>query len=232
MPQMLDRLQRFAKTSLLGERLHLLVAEVEEIFKMRARPATHLWMGSAFGAALIVAAVELAVHGGGERGTGAALAATARLSFLLFWAAYAGGALTALFGATFQPLKQRAREFGLAFAAAHLAHLGLVGWLCWIGAAPPLGTFIFFGVAVIFTYLLALLSIGNLQKALGARWWWLLRTVGMNYIAYAFFVDFMNNPLHGGIKQVVKYLPFAILAIVGPSLRLAAWTLRMRNRWL
>jgi hypothetical protein len=198
---------------------------------MRSRPAADFWMGSAFGTAFILAAVVLAVLGAGERGTNAALAATARLSFLLFWAAYAGGALTTLFGAMFQPLKRRAREFGLAFAAAHLVHIGLVGWLCWIGSAPAVPVFLFFGVALIFTYLLALFSIGNLQQALGPRWWWLLRTVGMNYIAYAFFVDFMKYPLHGGIKHVVEYLPFVILAIVGPFLRLAAWTLRMRHRW-
>src|SRR5208283_1976258 len=164
---------------------------------MRSRPAVDLWMGSAFGTALVLAAVVLAVLGTGERGTNAALAATARLSFLLFWAAYTGSALMAIFGATFQPLKLRAREFGLAFASAHLVHIGLVGWLCWIGAVPAVSVFVFFGVALIFTYLLALFSIGNLQQVLGPRWWWLLRTVGMNYIAYAFFVDFMRYPLHG-----------------------------------
>jgi hypothetical protein len=92
--------------------------------------------------------------------------------------------------------------------------------------------FVFFGVAVIFTYLLALLSIGNLQQVLGPTWWWLLRTVGMNYIAYAFFVDFVNDPLNGSIKHLVLYLPFAILAVVGPFLRLAVWTLQMKDRWL
>ena len=197
---------------------------------MRSRPAVVLWMGSAFCAALVLAVVVLAIFGTGERGTTAGLAATARLSFLLFWPAYSGSALTALFGATFEPLKQRARDFGLAFAAAHLVHMGLVGWLCWIGAAPDAGTFIVFGIAVIFTYMLALFSIGNLQRALGPKTWWFLRVVGMNYIAYAFFIDFMKTPLQGGIKHVVVYLPFVILAIAGPLLRVAAWTLRMRHR--
>ena len=45
-------------------------------------------------------------------------------------------------------------------------------------------------------------------------------------IAYGFFVAFMKYPLQGGLKQVVEYLPFVILALVGPFLRLAAWTLR------
>jgi hypothetical protein len=197
---------------------------------MRSKPVAALWMGWAFCAALVLAVAVLALLGAGERGTKAALAATARLSFLLFWAAYSGSALTALFGAKFQTLKERARELGLSFAAAHLVHIGLVVWLCWIGAAPPAGVFVFFGIALIFTYLLALFSIGNLQRALGPRSWWLLRTLGMNYIAFAFFVDFMKTPLHGGVKHVVEYLPFAILAIAGPLLRIAAWTMRLRHR--
>jgi hypothetical protein len=194
---------------------------------MRSKPVAALWMGWAVCAALVLAAVVLALLGAGERGTKAALAATARLSFLLFWAAYSGSAVTALFGVRFQPLKERAREFGLSFAAAHLVHIGLVGWLCWIGAAPPAAVFVFFGVALIFTYLLALFSIGNLQRALGPRSWWLLRTLGLNYIAFAFFVDFMKTPLHGGVKHVIEYLPFAILAIAGPLLRITAWTMRL-----
>ena len=80
--------------------------------------------------------------------------------------------------------------------------------------------------------LLALFSIGNLQQVLGRRWWWLLRTLGMNYIAYAFFTDFINNPLDVSIKHLVSYLPFVILVVAGPFLRLAAWTLQMKDRWL
>jgi len=57
---------------------------------------------------------------------GVALRATARWSFLLFWLAYAGGALATLFGPKFQALAHRGRDFGLSFASAHLVHLGLV----------------------------------------------------------------------------------------------------------
>src|SRR6516162_2450516 len=38
-----------------------------------------------------------------------ALQATARLSFVLFWPAYAAAALAALFGPRFQPLRRRVR---------------------------------------------------------------------------------------------------------------------------
>src|SRR5208283_952478 len=115
------------------------------------------------------------VAGTGEKGIDAALRATARLSFLLFWVAYAGSAMASLFGSPFQTLKLRAREFGLAFASAQLVHIGLVVWLCLIGAAPDVSTFVFFGIALVWVYLLALFSIGRLRRALGPGSWWILR---------------------------------------------------------
>ena len=91
-----------------------------------ALPVAAVWMGSAFCAALGLAALALAALGPGVHGTIVALQVTARFSFLLFWLAYAAGAMTTLFGPAFEPLKRRGREFGLAFASAHLVHLGLV----------------------------------------------------------------------------------------------------------
>ncbi len=186
-------------------------------------------MGSAFLAALCVASIALEIRGAGERGTDAALATTARVSFLLFWLAYAGSAMAALFGQTFQPLKVHAREFGLAFASAHLVHVGLVAWLCEIGHTPGTSVFVFFGIALVWTYLLALFSIGRLRKALHPLGWWLLSNVGMNYIAYAFAVDFIRYPFDLGVKHLAEYLPFAILAVVGPILRLSPFVLRVAH---
>jgi hypothetical protein len=183
-------------------------------------------MGVAFVANLCLAALILAGRGVGVHGTETALAATARVSFFWFWAAYAGGALANLFGPAFLPLKQHGREFGLAFASALLVHLGLVAWLCLIGAAPERGVFIFFGTAASFTFFLAALSFGDLHQMLGPKGWQLLRIVGMNFILFAFLSDFMRNPLHGGTKRLVEYLPFTALAILAPLLRLAAWGLR------
>jgi hypothetical protein len=197
---------------------------------MRTAPV-RVWMASAFCAELGLAAGVLIALGAQKGGILVALAATARLAFLLFWPAYSAGALVSLFGPTFQPLKQRAREFGLAFASAQLVHLGLVVWLCLIGAAPGVSTFILFGIAAVWVYVLALFSINRLHQALGPKYWRLLSIVGMNYIAYAFAVDFLKNPLHGGVWQVVKYLPFTVLAFAGPGLRLAAWTQRVRHKW-
>jgi hypothetical protein len=94
-----------------------------------ALPVTAVWMGSAFCASLGLATLVLATLGPGEHGTVAALQVTARFSFLLFWLAYTAGAMTTLFGPAFEPLKRRGREVGLAFASAHLVHLGLVAWI-------------------------------------------------------------------------------------------------------
>jgi hypothetical protein len=198
---------------------------------VRSRSIDALWIFSAVCAALTLAASVTIALGAKQSGIDAALAATARLMFLLFWPAYSGGALVALFGAVFQPLKQHAREFGLAFASALLVHLGLVAVLCLIGAAPDAATFIFFGIGAAWAYVLALFSIPRLRLALGPRNWWLLSNVGMNYVAYAFIVDFLQQPLHGGVKHIIEYLPFAVLSLAGPGLRLAAYMQRIGRSW-
>jgi hypothetical protein len=195
-----------------------------------ALPVAAVWMGSAFCAALGLAALVLAALGPGEHGTTAALRVTARFSFLLFWLTYAAGATTTLFGPAFEPLKRRARELGLAFASAHLVHLGLVAWLTYIVAAPSRGTFVFFGIAALWLYLLALFSIPRLHKALGSKAWRFLRVVGLNYIAYAFATDFLGYPQLGSFKYLIAYLPFAVLSVAGPLLCLAAFV--QRAAWL
>jgi hypothetical protein len=110
-------------------------------------------------------------------------------------------------------------------------HLGLVAWLCLIGAAPSTKTFVLFGTAAVWVYLLALFSINGLQHGLGTTGWWVLRAVGMNFVAYAFAKDFFRNGLAGGIANVVLYWPFAALAVIGPGLRLAAAVQRDWREW-
>jgi hypothetical protein len=127
----------------------------------------------------------------------------------------------------FEPLKRHGREFGLAFASAHLIHIALVGWLTQIGAPPPLGTFVFFGIAVLWLYLLALFSIARLQRMLGAKVWRLLRLIGLNYIAYAFATDFLRVSPVDSLKNLIGYLPFVVLSVLGPALCLAAFVRRV-----
>jgi len=184
-----------------------------------------LWMGAAFGIALAVAVTVLTVRGTGNAGIRLALELTARWSFLLFWLAYAGNAVAILFNV--EQMAGRGREFGLAFAAAHLVHIGLVVWLYQISIKAPLGfgLALFFAIGLFFTYLLALLSFGG-AKALGPLWP-PLRFVGMNYILIAFGRDFVLPVIHPKPAQVnlghfLFYAPFAALCIAAPLLVLAA----------
>jgi hypothetical protein len=190
---------------------------------MRSRPE-ELWIGAALGINLLLAAMIFMAYGNNKHGTETALFFTGRAMFLWFWAAYTGGALVTLFGATFLPMKKYGRQLGLAFAAALLVHLGLVGWLCLNWRTPSIDIFIRFGAAAAFTFLMAFFSFDNLNRVLGSKGWRLLRIIGMNYVLYAFFSDFFfESPLSGGTMRVVLYLPFAVMTVVAGLLRFAAW---------
>ncbi len=195
---------------------------------MERRSATCLWMGAALCGAVGLAMVALAAFGTGATGLRRALDLTARFSFGLFWLAYAGSALAALFGPAFLAAARRGREFGLAFASAHLVHVGLVVWLFRVSLQPPVSgaAFAFFAIGLMWTYLLALFSIRRVSQMLGPVRWRILRTVGLEYISFVFLWDFINHPLHWNAKSLIGYLPFSTLAVAGTMLRLAAWVRR------
>jgi hypothetical protein len=203
---------------------------------VKRKSAPVLWMGVAFGVALALAAAVLAVTGTDVKSIGMALRVTARWSFLLFWMAYAGGAMATLFGPALVPLARRGREFGLAFAAAHLVHIGLVVWLYQISNRLPLSgpLFVFFAIGIVWTYLLVALSFGRLPEALGPKHWQRsLRLVGMNYILFAFARDFVFPVIHSKIAhqelwRSVEYVPFAAMSVAAPVLIFAATA---RRRW-
>jgi hypothetical protein len=182
---------------------------------MQSRLPATVWMAIAFVAALGLSGAVLVVLGPGARGTTVALQLTARFSFPLFFPAYIGGSLVTLFGPTF--------FFGLAFASAQSVHLILVIWLCLIGSAPATATFVFFGVAAFWMYLIAGVSIAGLQPWVWRKTWWVLRVIGLNFIAYAFAKDFLGNPASSSVKYLLGYLPFIVLAITGPLLRIAVY---------
>jgi hypothetical protein len=177
----------------------------------------------AFAVALLIAGVSLTVRGFAEEGTLLGLKLTARWSYLWFWAAYTAGAWATLLGPRLRPVAARAREFGLAFAAAHLAHVALVAWLYRIAVHPPgVRTLEFFGVAVLFTYLLALLSFRRLAAWLTPRAVSVIRTVGVEYIALAFLVDFAQQPVGLTLQYALRYGVFMALVLLGYAVRLTA----------
>jgi hypothetical protein len=178
------------------------------------------WMAAAFCVGLAVFALARLTQI-----RGADLGATARWSFVLFWLGSTGGALARLFGPTFDELARRARDLSLAYAAAQLVHLGIVVRVLYTSPQPA-SELLFFGMAVFWTYLLAAVSLTKLSVRLDPRVWRILRTVGVEYIALAFLVDFARYRFDGGFFNAVYYLPFLVLAIAAPALRLAAFVKR------
>ena len=188
-------------------------------------------MIGAFGGALALAVAVLAGYGTGPDGLRLGLRVTARWSFLFFWLSYAGGAMAILFGSAFAGLARQARALGLAFATAHLVHIGLVVWLGVVIGQIPLqgGILLFFLIALFCTYLLALLSFGIGTRNLGRLWRPLIFLV-TTYILIAFGRDFVVGALYLDVRHwllFVEYVPFALLSLIAIPLRLAAF-LRQR----
>jgi hypothetical protein len=161
------------------------------------------------------------VFGANESGITTALRVTARWSFLLFFAAYVGGAAFAVFGPTFSFLARRQRQFGLSFASAHLVHIALALWLYAISAQGQIP--VKFSVGALCIYVLALYSVDSVRKMMKPGVWRIVRFIGLQYIAYLFFID-LTLPLFNAVKHPIEYLPFAILIVFGVSLRIAALT--------
>ena len=190
---------------------------------------TATWMVGAFLVGLAIVAAVYA-FGSPTHRLGMALRATARWSFLWFCLATYGGALSTLFGSRFQALAVQGRDFGLAFASAHSVHLALVAWLLYTSpyAIPPL-YLIVFSIGVFWVYVLATFSLsGTLSARLGPRRGKILRTIGVEYLAFAFAFEFANRILDGNRANALHYFPLFAAAVGGPLLRIAA-TLKRRS---
>lgn len=186
-------------------------------------------MAAAFCASLAVTVAVLGVAGAGERGTSIALQLTGRLSFLLFWPAYAGAAAAVLFAPRFAFLARHGRDFGLAYAAAQLVHIGLVAHIISLSKGPfTAGSLMpFFAVGVVWTYLLAASSVKRVARLFNPSVLQALRNIGLEYLMVVFFVDLMQTPIFENVKHPLEYWPFAILLVAGVVLRVAA----LAQRW-
>ena len=189
------------------------------------------WMSAALLVALILVFAIYWAAAPSQR-LGMALRATARWSFLWFCLATYGGALAALFGSSFQLLASRGRDFGLAFAAAQSAHVGLAIWLLFKSPVPfPRLQLIIFSIGVFWTYFLAMLSFSEaLNARMGVRRSQNLRRIGVEYIAFAFAFEFGGRILDGNLANTLHYSPLFAAAVGGPLLRISAWIKRRALR--
>lgn len=199
------------------------MATATERLPVKAQPRALIWMSLAALAALTLAVATLAKAGDDKDGIALALRVTARLGFLLFWPSYVAGPMAALFGERWRPLTRHARVLGMSFAAVLTVHLTLVAWICWIGAAPPLQTFLIFGLGAACAYTLLLSSFEVVRRAMGPSVWRLVQSAGAGYILFAFAWDFLRATGLKPLAFLVGYLPFDLLIVLGVALRLAAW---------
>jgi hypothetical protein len=190
---------------------------------------TARWMLAALGSALAIVLLVCLFEPPGHR-FDTAMRVTARWSLLWFTLATTGSALTTLFGPRFQWLAQRGRDFGLAFASAHLVHVALVvrGLYVWTDPFPRADLAIF-GLGVAWVYLLALVSLsGGLRAMLSAKAWRTIRSIGVEYIAFVYLCEIAARTFRGNWSNVLLYLPFLVIAAAGPLLRFAALVKRSR----
>jgi hypothetical protein len=198
---------------------------------IKSAPRAVFWTGGALVGALTLATAIIIVKGPTLSGVGIGLRLTARFSYIFFWLAYVGGALTTLFGPVFDIVGRRVRELGLAFASAQLVHIGLVTWLAWLSQPESLSDAVmpFFAIAVIWTYLLAFLSTKYARRTFDCHTLNILRALGSEYIALTFFADFVLLPKYPVQFPVFLYVPFWVLLLAGPLLRIAAAAKRFRR---
>jgi hypothetical protein len=191
---------------------------------MTRRWETAAWTGGAFSVAVAVGLVVLAVLGRGLRGVTIATESVARVAFLFFFLAYAGGALARFCGPAFAVLARRRRELGLAFAAALAVHLTLVAWLFHISffAPVPPSVVLYFGIGAAWAYGMALASLQRVRAMMGETAWRIFTVAGSEYIAFLFLRDFVLLSHPAGLRHTLFYAPFAVLSIAGPLLRWSA----------
>jgi methionine sulfoxide reductase heme-binding subunit len=203
---------------------------------MKSKSGAMPWMGLAFCSAAILAAAVLAQMGTGAEARATALRVTERLSFLFFWLSYAGGAIAKLFGPAFAALAKHGRDLGLSFAAAHFVHVALIAWGAYLAEEPLRFTGWFVRaecVGLAWVYALALLPIDRLRAMLNPKFLRFFFAAGLEYIAFIFFVNLLYKPLRmqpPDLTQILPYLPFAVLVVLGPLLRWLAMARSWRQR--
>lgn len=187
------------------------------------RITTAAWMAMAFAGAIAFAGAALIVAVPPQK-LGMALRATARWSFVWFCLATYGAPLAVLFGERFRGLARRSREFGLSFAAALVVHFVLAIRQIYVSPVPfPRLPLIVFSLGVASTLVLTTLTVMPTVSAhLGPNGSRRLRTIGVEYIAFAFAFEFGGRILSGNRANAIHYLPLFVLAVTGPILRVLA----------
>jgi DMSO/TMAO reductase YedYZ heme-binding membrane subunit len=144
-------------------------------------------------AALLAVLISWSLYGYDDVGLRVSIRATARLAALVFSVAFAASPLNTLFRARWsRSLAAHRRSLGLAFAAIHFVHLGVVLLLATRFTASFLATtamssMVGGGVGYALIAAMVITSFKRTSKAIGATAWRRLHVTGM-YVTWGIFV--------------------------------------------
>jgi DMSO/TMAO reductase YedYZ heme-binding membrane subunit len=189
-----------------------------------AAVAGTLWALAAAGAIGIIAG-SLAAYPDASEGWLHAARYTARFAFLTFVPVFVARPWHQLWpsAASRWALRNR-RSLGLAFAIAHFIHLyALTRFRVVIAEAPDVATLVVGGGAYVLLAAMVVTSNDAAVRALGARNWKRLHTVGIYWLWFVFFQSYAKRSASGQYSL----LPFALVAFLALSIRIAA---RVRSR--
>ena len=181
-----------------------------------------------FGSALI-AAIFLYYGGSSDDSIRVALRVSARCAFLFFLLAFVARPLQQLYSTRVtRALLEHRRQFGIAFAGVHCAHLMLI-----IYRAQQIPDFnvelgrSHFGVIVYLLILFMLItSFDAPARALGPRNWKILHTTGVYAIGFALTQTLLPNSRAEASQP--DYILFTLLIVSAVALRLVAF-IRQRS---
>ncbi len=153
---------------------------------------------------------------------------TARLAFLLFLPVYVASSWHRLApSAATRWLMRRRRSLGLAFAIAHIVHLGALATFQVTSRGMP--DFVTLGVGGgAFFVLFAMVATSNdaAVRRLGGRRWQRLHRFGMHYLWFVFAFSYAGRVAAG----MWSFVPLLGVALAGLGLRIVAARVRTRAR--
>lgn len=149
---------------------------------------------------------------------------TARAAFMIYLVVFVARPLRQLFAtqATRWLLRER-RSLGIAFAAIHTVHLGLIA--CRFGSNPELeysvsGGFVG-GIAYLLLYLMLITSFDAPARAIGPQAWRRLHKTGLYVIGFVFVATLLPDP--GQPILTTERLWFTVLTAGAVFIRMTAW---------
>lgn len=172
----------------------------------------------------------LGVAGTSDENLRTVLTLTARLSFLIYLAIFVARPLAQIAPSrpTGRLLRER-RSLGVAFAAMHTVHLGLIAYRYSTvpGLDYPLVDALFGGTAYAFIYLMLITSFDRPARAIGRTAWRRLHKAGLYYVGFIFIATLLPEP--GEPVYTLERAWIVTLTGLAVFVRLTAWFARRQR---